>query len=271
MSVSRLRSGALVEARAVGRRYGWRDSDQWALRDASLTIAGGSVVAITGASGSGKSTLIHLLAGYDRPDDGAVLVDGLCVSSLRGRALDRHRRRVGVVLQQSQLLAGVSVLGNVLAPTLPIRRVDFDRRARALELLTAVGLEHRDGDSAGHLSLGERQRVAIARALIWRPTVLLADEPTAGLDSSSSRSIVDGLLTLHQRFAMTLLIATHHHQVAARCDRIVSLGDGRVIDDHILRAERQPAEQAVASGGSVTPMPLPAGLRATRPSELRSS
>jgi putative ABC transport system ATP-binding protein len=247
MSVPRLHSGALVEVHRLGRRYG----EQWALRDVDLTVIPGSVVAISGSSGAGKSTLLHLLAAYDTPDQGELSVDGITVSKLRGRPTDRYRRRVGVVLQRNHVLPGVSVLDNVLTPTLPFRRLDFDPLAFARDLLAAVGLEERAADPAGRLSPGEQLRVAIARALIWRPALLLADEPTGCLDSESSRGVVDLLLSLHRRFAMTLIVATHHHPVAARCDRIIRLGDGRVIDDHTVhRAKPAARTHALAAGES---------------------
>ncbi|MFE7855304.1 ABC transporter ATP-binding protein [Streptomyces sp. NPDC101209] len=198
-----------------------------ALDAADLRIESGTAVALTGPSGSGKSTVLHLLGGMDRPSDGTVEVDG---EELTPRRLDAHRRRVGFVFQRFHLLPALTVLDNVLAPVLP-RRVDFDRQARAKELLEAVGLAERADALPSELSGGQQQRVAIARALINRPGLLLADEPTGNLDSATGRDIVELLLSLRERYGTTLLVATHDVEVAANCDRIVRLHDGRIVAD----------------------------------------
>lgn len=219
-----------VILRAVGRRY----PGVTALEGVDLRIADGTAVALTGPSGSGKSTVLHLVGGMDRPDSGSVEVDG---TELTGRRLDAHRRRIGFVFQRFHLLPALTVLDNVLAPVLP-RRVDFDKRARATELLEAVGLAGRAHALPSELSGGQQQRVAISRALINRPGLLLADEPTGNLDSVTGREIIDLLLSLRERYGMTMLVATHDIEVAASCDRIVRLQDGRVIaDDEITPAD----------------------------------
>jgi putative ABC transport system ATP-binding protein len=219
-----------VILRDVTRRY----PGVTALDRVDLRIADGTAVALTGPSGSGKSTVLHLVGGMDRPDSGAVEVDG---TALTARRLDAHRRRIGFVFQRFHLLPALTVLDNVLAPVLP-RRVDFDRRARATELLEAVGLAGRADALPSELSGGEQQRVAISRALINRPGLLLADEPTGNLDSVTGREIIDLLLSLRERYGMTMLVATHDTEVAASCDRIVRLHDGRVIaDDDITPAD----------------------------------
>jgi putative ABC transport system ATP-binding protein len=207
----------------VSRRY----PGLTALDAVDLRIEAGTAVALTGPSGSGKSTVLHLLGGMDRPTEGDVTVDG---EELTARRLDAHRRRVGFVFQRFHLLPALTVLDNVLAPVLP-RRVDFDRHARARELLDAVGLADREDALPSELSGGQQQRVAIARALINRPGLLLADEPTGNLDSVTGREIVDLLLSLRERYGMTMLVATHDTEVAANCDRIVRLHDGRIAAD----------------------------------------
>ncbi|MGW2640099.1 ABC transporter ATP-binding protein [Streptomyces sp. NPDC001348] len=198
-----------------------------ALDAVDLHIESGAAVALTGPSGSGKSTVLHLLGGMDRPDEGTVAVDG---EELTARRLDVHRRRVGFVFQRFHLLPALTVLDNVLAPVLP-RRVDFDRRSRARELLDAVGLLDRADALPSELSGGQQQRVAISRALINRPGLLLADEPTGSLDSGTGREIIDLLLSLREQYGMTMLVATHDAEVAADCDRIVRLHDGRIVAD----------------------------------------
>lgn len=212
-----------VRLRGVTRRY----PGLTALDAVDLHIESGAAVALTGPSGSGKSTVLHLLGGMDRPDEGTVAVDG---EELTARRLDVHRRRVGFVFQRFHLLPALTVLDNVLAPVLP-RRVDFDRRSRARELLDAVGLLDRADALPSELSGGQQQRVAISRALINRPGLLLADEPTGSLDSGTGREIIDLLLSLREQYGMTMLVATHDAEVAADCDRIVRLHDGRIVAD----------------------------------------
>lgn len=212
-----------VTLRGVTRRY----PGLTALDAVDLHIESGAAVALTGPSGSGKSTVLHLLGGMDRPDEGTVAVDG---EELAARRLDAHRRRVGFVFQRFHLLPALTVLDNVLAPVLP-RRVDFDRRSRARELLDAVGLLDRADALPSELSGGQQQRVAISRALINRPGLLLADEPTGSLDSGTGREIIDLLLSLREQYGMTMLVATHDAEVAANCDRIVRLHDGRILAD----------------------------------------
>jgi putative ABC transport system ATP-binding protein len=221
--------GAEVTLRGVSRTY----RAVKALDEVSLEIEAGGAVAFMGPSGAGKSTLLHLAGAMDFPDAGEILVDGERIDTLPRRALDRYRRRVGFVFQRFHLLPALNALDNVLAPVLPVR-VDFDRRERARELLEAVGLAGRAGALPGELSGGQQQRVAIARALIGHPPLVLADEPTGSLDSVTGAEIVDLLLSLRERYGMTLLIATHDPETAAACDRVVRLRDGRVDGDERL-------------------------------------
>ncbi|MEU6340971.1 ABC transporter ATP-binding protein [Streptomyces sp. NPDC046977] len=212
-----------VTLRGVTRRY----PGITALDGVDLEIADGVSVALTGPSGAGKSTVLHVIGGMDRPDSGSVEVDGAELTAAR---LDAHRRRIGFVFQRFHLLPALTALDNVLVPVLP-RRVEFDRRERAMELLDAVGLAGRAGALPSQLSGGQQQRVAVARALINRPGLLLADEPTGNLDSATGREIIDLLLALSEQFGMTMLIATHDAEVAANCDRIVRFQDGRITSD----------------------------------------
>ncbi|MFG2971177.1 ABC transporter ATP-binding protein [Streptomyces sp. NPDC048288] len=212
-----------VALRGVSRRY----PGLTALDGIDLEVAAGEVVMLTGPSGAGKSTVLHVTGGMDRPDEGHVEIDG---TELLRRDLDRHRRRIGFVFQRFHLLPALTVLDNVLAPVLP-RRVDFDRRARGMELLEAVGLDQRADALPSQLSGGQQQRVAVARALVNRPGLLLADEPTGNLDSVIGREIIDLLMSLRERYGMTMLVATHDAEVAANGDRVVRLQDGRIISD----------------------------------------
>jgi putative ABC transport system ATP-binding protein len=200
-----------------------------ALAGVSLDIARGQVVAVSGPSGSGKSTLLHVVGALDRCDEGSVVVDSQELGALRGGELAAYRRGVGFVFQRFNLLPALTVIDNVVAPVLPYR-VPFDRYERARELLAAVGLEARARSLPSRLSGGQQQRVAIARALINRPSLVLADEPTGNLDSRTGAEIVDLLLSLRERHDVTILIATHDADVAARCDQVITLRDGRVTD-----------------------------------------
>jgi putative ABC transport system ATP-binding protein len=225
-----------IAIRGVARRFRV-DAEQaiTALDGVTLDIAGGAAVAVSGPSGSGKSTLLHIVGALERPDEGTVAVGGRELGGLSRRELAVYRRRVGFVFQRFNLLPALTVIDNVMAPVLPYR-TDFDKEARARELLFAVGLEGRETSLPSRLSGGQQQRVAIARALINRPPFVLADEPTGNLDSRTGAGIVDLLLGLRREYGVTVVLATHDSQVAARCDRVVRLLDGRVADDVDVRA-----------------------------------
>jgi putative ABC transport system ATP-binding protein len=220
-----------VRLHDVSRRFRI-DGDQvvTALDGVTLDVAPGSVVALSGPSGSGKSTLLHVIGALERADSGTVEVAGRELGGLSRRELAAHLRRVGFVFQRFNLLPALTVADNVMAPVLPYR-VGFDKEARARELLAAVGLAGRETSLPSRLSGGQQQRVAIARALINRPPLVLADEPTGNLDSRTGAEIVDLLLGLRAEHGVTVVLATHDPQVAARCDRVVRLLDGRVDRD----------------------------------------
>ena len=167
-----------VELRRVSKRYGTGGGQQVTAADnVSLAVEAGVFVALTGASGSGKSTVLHLMGAIERPDEGTIVSGDTDVTALGGGALAAYRRTVGFVFQRYNLLPALTVLDNVLVPVLPYR-TRWDKRARARDLLAAVGLAGREQSMPSRMSGGEQQRVALARALIDRPTLLLADEPT---------------------------------------------------------------------------------------------
>jgi putative ABC transport system ATP-binding protein len=229
--------GVEVRAEALTKRYGRSDRPSAiGVDDLTIDVPAGEVVAITGASGSGKSTLLHLVAGIECPDSGTVRVGDTVVTGLSGRRLPEFRRSVGLVFQRFHLLPALCALDNIVAPVLPYRR-PYDKMARARELLGKVGLAGRERALPSELSGGEQQRVAIARALIGHPALLLADEPTGNLDSQSGSDVLDLLLQMRDEYGMTMLIATHSMQVAARCDRLIRLLDGAVVDDRKISAE----------------------------------
>jgi putative ABC transport system ATP-binding protein len=235
--------GAL-ELRGVTKRYGTGQGGQVTAADAvTFTIEAGAFAALTGASGSGKSTMLHMIGAIERPDSGTITSDGTQVTALRGNALADYRRTVGFVFQRYNLLPALTTLDNVLAPVLPYR-TGWDKRDRARQLLAAVGLAGRERSLPSRMSGGEQQRIAIARALINTPALLLADEPTGNLDSATAAGILDLLTRLRAEHHMTILLASHDPQVAARAERVIRLRDGAVSDDIQLTADR-PVEDII--------------------------
>ena len=230
-------SGAL-ELRGVSKRYGTGQGGQVTAADnVTFTIEAGAFVALTGASGSGKSTMLHMIGAIERPDSGMIISNDTEVTALRGGAQADYRRTVGFVFQRYNLLPGLTALDNVIAPVLPYR-TRWDKRDRARQLLAAVGLAGRERSLPARMSGGEQQRIAIARALINTPALLLADEPTGNLDSANATEILDLLARLRAEHHMTILLASHDPQIAARSERLIRLRDGAVIDDIQLTRDR---------------------------------
>jgi putative ABC transport system ATP-binding protein len=200
-----------------------------ALRGVDLTVARGEFVALVGPSGSGKSTVLNLVGGLDQPTSGQVWINGTELSASDERTLTQHRRRhVGFVFQSFNLLPRLTAEENVALPLMFSDVSEKERRARARALLERVGLEHRLEHRPTQLSGGEQQRVAIARALVGEPALLLADEPTGNLDTTTGAEIMALLKKLNQEGGLTLLFVTHDAEVAALADRVVELRDGRV-------------------------------------------
>jgi ABC-type lipoprotein export system ATPase subunit len=210
-----------------------------ALNNVSFDVARGEYVAIMGPSGSGKSTLLNLLGGLDRPTSGDIELEGQPFSRLADP--DQFRARtLGFVFQAFHLLPTLTAVENVQIPMFegPLGRQE--RAARALELLTIVGLSHRVGHLPSKLSTGERQRVAIARALANNPRLVLADEPTGNLDSALTAGVMDIFDRLHREHGLTLVIVTHDHEVAARAGRTITLRDGRIAASSLSAREPAP-------------------------------
>jgi putative ABC transport system ATP-binding protein len=197
-----------------------------ALRDVSLKVDRGEAIAIAGRSGSGKSTLLSLIGGLEQPDEGQVLIDGRTIWQEPHPARAR-REIVGFIFQRHLLLETLSAQANVEVPLIGAGVRHGERRRRALALLADVGLADRADHLPSELSGGERQRVAVARALANQPRLLLADEPTGALDSSTSERVLDLLFRLRDRFGMTMLVVSYDRAVGARADRTVTLSDGR--------------------------------------------
>jgi len=197
------------------------------LRGISLTVDRGEAVGLVGPSGSGKSTLLMVMAGLERPDSGGVVIEDTDLVRLDEDALARFRgRRIGIVFQAFHLVPTMTALENVALPLELADRQGALERARAE--LEAVGLGHRLHHYPAQLSGGEQQRVAIARAVAPDPAILVADEPTGNLDEATGRQIVDLLFRLKRDRGATLVLVTHAPELAARCDRVVHLRDGRI-------------------------------------------
>jgi putative ABC transport system ATP-binding protein len=203
-----------------------------ALDGVDLVVERGSMVAIMGRSGSGKTTLLNILGGLDRPDEGQVVLDGVDITRLNGRALTRVRReKLGFVFQEFNLIPTLTALENVELPMRYARVPPGQRRQRALEALARVGLAHRAHHRPSQLSGGEQQRVAIARALVMRPALVLADEPTGELDSQTAAQVIELMEALNRELGQTFLIVTHDPGLARHCGRIIRMQDGRIISD----------------------------------------
>jgi lipoprotein-releasing system ATP-binding protein len=216
-----------LSLRDIKRTFVQGDRRLDVLQGVSLDLRPGEIVALVGQSGSGKSTLLHIAGLLERPNDGDIIVDGKSAGAANDRERTALRRRVlGFVYQYHHLLPEFSAIENVMLPQMLNGRSRGQARAHAAELLAMVQLKDRSDHRPGRLSGGEQQRVAIARAVANAPSVLLADEPTGNLDSSTADTVFRQLLSLVRDTGMAALVATHNHDLAARMDRTVTLKDG---------------------------------------------
>jgi lipoprotein-releasing system ATP-binding protein len=220
---------AFIDAQHVDKSYEVGGTRLPVLRDLCLTVEKGEMVAIVGASGVGKSTLLHALGGLDTIDAGTILIGNADLRAMRPDELVAFRNRhVGFVFQFHHLLPEFTALENAGMPMRIARRPASERDTRAELLLERVGLGERLTHKPGMLSGGEQQRVAIARALVMEPWVLLADEPTGDLDEHTAESLHDLLRDMHQAAELTSIIATHNPRLAAACDRVLRLEEGKL-------------------------------------------
>jgi putative ABC transport system ATP-binding protein len=222
-------TGAAIRAVDLTRTFEVGETQIDALRGVSLAIEPGQFVALVGPSGSGKSTFLNLVGGLDRPTSGELWVDGVELSASKEKALTEHRRRrVGFVFQSFNLLPRLTALENVALPLMFVGVAEADRLARARHLLDQVGLADRLEHRPTQLSGGEQQRVAIARALVGRPAIILADEPTGNVDTTTGAEIMVLLRRLNREQGVTLLLVTHDPEAAAFADRVIQLRDGQI-------------------------------------------
>ena len=214
--------------------YGKGENEVRALDGVSFSVEKGEFVAVIGPSGSGKSTLLHILGGVDRPTGGRVLMDGKDVYAQNEEQLAIFRRRqVGLIYQFYNLIPVLNVMENITLPVLMDgQKVNQNRLA---ELMTTLNLTGRENHLPNQLSGGQQQRVSIGRALMNAPAVVLADEPTGNLDSKSSREIVELLKVSNEKYGQTLLVITHDESIALQADRILSIEDGKITRDEVIR------------------------------------
>ena len=214
--------------------YGKGENEVRALDGVSFSVEKGEFVAVIGPSGSGKSTLLHILGGVDRPTGGKVFMDGKDVYAQNEEQLAIFRRRqVGLIYQFYNLIPVLNVTENITLPVLMDGRAVNQERLG--ELLDTLGLRGREKHLPNQLSGGQQQRVSIGRALMNAPAVVLADEPTGNLDSKSSREIVELLKVSNEKYGQTLLVITHDESIALQADRILSIEDGKITRDEVIR------------------------------------
>jgi putative ABC transport system ATP-binding protein len=224
----------ILRVENLSKVYGSGAAQVKAIDGASFSVNRGEFVAVVGASGSGKSTLLHMIGGVDRPTAGKVFVDNTDIYSLNETNLAIFRRRqVGLIYQFYNLLPILNVEENITLPLLlDGRKIDPQFLQ---ELLETLNLKGRAAHLPNELSGGEQQRVSIGRALINRPALVLADEPTGNLDSKNSKEIVELLKLSNRRYRQTLIVVTHAVDIALQADRIITLADGRIVKDEVIR------------------------------------
>ncbi len=224
----------ILKCEGVRKIYGGGGNQTAALNGIDLSVSKGEFVAIVGASGSGKSTLLHILGSVDKPTEGKVMIDGTDLSNLnQTQAAIFRRRKVGLVYQFYNLIPTLTVEKNILMP------LALDRKKPNQEyfekIVGSLGIADKLGALPSQLSGGQQQRAAIARALIYRPALLLADEPTGNLDQKNSKEIMDMLKLSNRNLEQTILLITHDEKAALEADRMITIEDGRIVGDERRR------------------------------------
>ena len=225
---------AVLEVKELTKKYGEGESEVIALDQVSFSVERGEFVAIIGASGSGKSTLMNMIGGIDHPTSGSIIIDGNEIQSMSEDELAIFRRRnLGIVYQFYNLIPTLTAEENIALPwKLDGRK---ENKERLSEIVNMLGLEKRAKHLPGQMSGGQQQRVSIGRALINEPAFILADEPTGNLDSKTSREILDILKFTNQKYKQTILLVTHDEKIALQANRIITIGDGKIIKDEVLK------------------------------------
>jgi len=231
---------ALIEISNLNKIYNTSAVPVHAVRDVSLNIDKKEFMAVVGPSGSGKTTLLNIVGGLDKPTSGRVIIDGSDLSTLSSGSLVEYRLgHIGFVFQAYNLIPVFTARENVEFIMLLQGIEKNERENRAIDLLKQVGLRDRINTRPAQLSGGEQQRVAVARALASRPAFVLADEPTANLDSESAESLLDLMEELNERYEMTFIFSTHDLRVMRRARRIVTLQDGGIVEDKLVGIEEK--------------------------------
>ena len=224
----------ILRVEHLSKIYGKGENEVRALDDVSFSVEKGQFVAIIGPSGSGKSTLLHILGGVDRPTAGKVFLEGQDVFAQNEDQLAIFRRRqVGLIYQFYNLIPVLNVTENITLPVLMDGRKVNEKRLE--DLLTTLALKGRERHLPNQLSGGQQQRVSIGRALMNSPAVVLADEPTGNLDSKNSQEIVELLKLSNRQYGQTLIIITHDENIALQADRIITIEDGKITHDEVVR------------------------------------
>ncbi|MCI7130937.1 MAG: ABC transporter ATP-binding protein, partial [Lachnospiraceae bacterium] len=223
------------EVKELTKKYGQGESEVIALDHVSFSVERGEFVAIVGASGSGKSTLMNMIGGLDHPTGGSVIIEENDISSMSEDELAIFRRRnLGIIYQFYNLIPTLTAEENIALPwKLDGRK---ENKKRLAEILQLLGLEKRAKHLPGQMSGGQQQRVSIGRALINEPAFILADEPTGNLDSRTGMEIMDILKHANQKYNQTILLVTHDERIALQAGRIITIGDGKIVKDEVMRS-----------------------------------
>jgi len=225
----------ILRVENLSKIYGKGETAVKALDDVSFTVTKGEFIAVVGPSGSGKSTLLHILGGVDRPTSGRVIIEGTDIYKLDETKLAIFRRRqIGLIYQFYNLIPVLNVKENMTLPLLLDGRTPDE--AELTKIVNTLGLSDRLDYLPNQLSGGQQQRVSIGRALISNPAIMLADEPTGNLDSKNSSEIIELLKVFNKKLKQTLIIITHDERIALQADRVMTMKDGRIITDEVIRS-----------------------------------
>ncbi len=220
----------MLKASGIKRNFG----NLSILKGVDISVNKGEIVSIVGASGAGKSTLLHIIGTLDKPDEGEVFINDICINTLKSNELSAFRNKnIGFIFQFHHLLPEFTALENVCIPAFIAKAHKAETEKRAKELLDILGLGHRANHKPNELSGGEQQRVAVARALINKPALILADEPSGNLDSNNAKELHQLFFDLREQFNHTFIIVTHNEDLANMADRTITMRDGLIYPEQI--------------------------------------